>query len=92
MGPIEGPRNGAMANRLDAKPRSEKHLVSLVVQEVEREKKGANTPLALNISAITPPEFVKGDAPNAPAKKRRTSSVSMFWAPAAPALKAARQK
>jgi hypothetical protein len=38
MGPIEGPRNGAMANRLDAKPRSKKHLVSIIVQEVERGK------------------------------------------------------
>ncbi len=41
-----------------------------------------------NISAITPPAFVKGDEPNAPAKNRRIIRVWMFCEPAAPALKA----
>ena len=41
-----------------------------------------------NTSAITPPAFVKGDEPKAPAKKRMRRSVWMFCAPAAPALKA----
>lgn len=41
-----------------------------------------------NISAITPPALVNGDDPNAPAKKRRIISVQLFWAPAAPQLKA----
>jgi hypothetical protein len=41
-----------------------------------------------NMSAITPPAFVKGEDPNAPAKKRKMRSVWMFCEPAAPALKA----
>jgi hypothetical protein len=40
------------------------------------------------MSAMTPPAFVKGDDPNAPAKNRKMRSVWMFWEPAAPALKA----
>lgn len=43
-----------------------------------------------NISAITPPAFVNGDDPKAPAKNRKMISVSMLCAPAAPALKAVR--
>jgi hypothetical protein len=31
---------------------------------------------------MTPPAFVKGEEPNAPAKKRRTISDSIFCAPA----------
>lgn len=41
-----------------------------------------------NMSAITPPALPKGELPKQPAKKRRTINVSMFWAPAAPALNA----
>jgi hypothetical protein len=44
------------------------------------------------MSAMTPPELVRGDDPKAPAKKRRMISVSMFCAPAAPALKAVRAR
>jgi len=43
---------------------------------------------AVNISAITPPAFVKGEEPKAPAKNRRMRSVWMFCDPAAPALNA----
>jgi hypothetical protein len=31
-----------------------------------------------NISAITPPAFVNGDDPNAPAKNRKIISVQLF--------------
>jgi hypothetical protein len=41
-----------------------------------------------NKSAITPAEFVSGEEPNAPAKKRIRRSVWILRAPAAPALKA----
>lgn len=49
-------------------------------------KKGADakmliaTPLsrAWNISAITPPAFVKGEDPKEPAKKRRMMTVHIF--------------
>jgi hypothetical protein len=40
------------------------------------------------MSAMTPPAFVKGEDPNAPAKNRRMRSDWMFGEPAAPALKA----
>ena len=43
---------------------------------------------AENISAMTPPAFVSGEDPNAPAKNRKTTSVVILCAPAAPALKA----
>jgi hypothetical protein len=65
MGPMTGPRNGAAAKMLVAKPRCE----------------------ALNISEITPPAFVNGEEPNAPAKNLRMIKVCMFFEPAAPALK-----
>ncbi len=45
---------------------------------------------AENISAMTPPELVRGLEPKAPAKKRSTIKVWMSWAAAAPALKAVR--
>lgn len=41
-----------------------------------------------NKSAITPPAFVKGEEPKAPAKNRSMINVWMFCEPAAPALKA----
>jgi hypothetical protein len=41
-----------------------------------------------NISAMTPPAFVKGEDPNAPAKNRRIRSDWILGAPAAPALNA----
>ncbi|KAI4085888.1 MAG: hypothetical protein LQ344_008048, partial [Seirophora lacunosa] len=41
-----------------------------------------------NMSAITPPEFVRGEDPKAPAKKRKMTSVWTFLDPAAAALKA----
>ena len=44
--------------------------------------------LAWNMSAMTPPALVKGEAPKAPAKKRRMIRVQLFCAPALPALKA----
>lgn len=80
-----------MAKMLAARPRSEGGFVSNTAQE-PGQVRSYNLPLALNISAITPPAFVSGDAPKAPAKKRRTMSVWMSWAPAAPALKATRPK
>jgi hypothetical protein len=43
-----------------------------------------------NISAITPPELVSGEDPKAPAKNLKITRVSLFWEPAAPALKAVR--
>src|ERR1700722_12349113 len=46
--------------------------------------------LAGNMSAMTPPAFVKGDEPNAPARNRRMMSVEIFFEPAAPALQAVR--
>lgn len=49
-----------------------------------------DVPSAVNMSAMTPPQLVRGEEPNAPAKKRRMMSVSMFCEPAAPALKAVR--
>ncbi len=42
------------------------------------------------ISATTPPAFVKGEAPKVPAKNLMMSSPSMFGAAAHPALKAVR--
>lgn len=45
---------------------------------------------AANMSAMTPPAFVRGDEPNAPAKNRSMSSVWTFFEPTAPALKAVR--
>ena len=45
---------------------------------------------AVNMSAMTPPIFVRGEDPKEPAKKRRMSSVQMFCAPAHPALKHAK--
>lgn len=59
-------------------------------------RKGAvtNTPVALprcslvKISAMTPPVFVREDAPNALAKKRRTNSDWMFGEHAAATLNA----
>lgn len=42
------------------------------------------------MSAITPPAFVSGDDPKAPAKNRMMMSVWIFFDPAAPALKAVR--
>jgi hypothetical protein len=62
---MTGPKNGAAANRLVARPRWE----------------------AGNISAITPPALVNGDEPNVPPKNLSIIKVSMFWEPAAPALK-----
>lgn len=44
--------------------------------------------LAAKVSAMTPPEFVRGEDPKAPAKKRKMMSVQIFCAPAAPALNA----
>lgn len=44
--------------------------------------------LLANISAITPPAFVSGLLPKAPAMNRSTTSVPMFLEPAPPALKA----
>jgi hypothetical protein len=43
-----------------------------------------------NMSAMTPPAFVSGEEPKAPAKNLKISKVSMFLEPAAPALKAVR--
>ena len=63
---MAGPKNGAAAKILIAKPRSE----------------------AGNISAMTPPAFVKGDDPKAPAKNRSIRRVWIFCEPAAPALNA----
>lgn len=37
-----------------------------------------NIPSAVNMSAMTPPQLVRGEEPNAPAKKRRVMSVSIF--------------
>ena len=37
---------------------------------------------------MTPPAFVRGEEPKAPAQNRSMTSVWMFWLPAAPALKA----
>jgi hypothetical protein len=42
------------------------------------------------MSAMTPPALVNGEEPKEPAKNLRIIRVSMFWAPAAPALKAVR--
>jgi len=39
---------------------------------------------------MTPPAFVKGEAPKVPAKNLKTIKVVMEFAPAAPALKAVR--
>lgn len=47
--------------------------------------------LAENMSAMTPPELVRGEEPKEPARKRRMMSVWIFWAPAAAALKAVRR-
>lgn len=65
IGPMTGPRKGAAAKTLIARPRWE----------------------AGNMSDITPPAFVNGEDPNAPAKNLRTIRVWMFFEPAAPALK-----
>lgn len=56
----------------------------------QRAKMAMASPLseAGNTSAITPPAFVNGDDPKAPAKNRIRRRVWMFCAPAAPALKA----
>jgi hypothetical protein len=43
-----------------------------------------------NMSAMTPPALVNGEEPKEPAKNLRIIRVSMFWEPAAPALKAVR--
>jgi hypothetical protein len=40
------------------------------------------------MSAMTPPAFVNGLDPKAPAKNLNIKRVWMFWEPAAPALKA----
>uniref|UniRef100_A0A1Y1LM92 Uncharacterized protein n=1 Tax=Photinus pyralis TaxID=7054 RepID=A0A1Y1LM92_PHOPY len=46
--------------------------------------------LAVNRSAMIPPELVSGEDPHAPAMKRNTMRAAMFGAPAAAALKAVR--
>lgn len=70
MGPMTGPRNGAAAKILVAKPLWD----------------------AGNISAMTPPAFVNGEEPNAPARNLKMIRVSMFCEPAAPALKTVRSR
>jgi hypothetical protein len=65
-GPILGPRKGAAAKILIARPLSR----------------------AWKQSAITPPAFVSGEEPKAPAMNRRIIMVAMFCDPATPALKA----
>merc|ERR1712093_118851 len=60
IGPRVGPKNGASAKHVIARPRL----------------------LALNMSAVVPPAFVRRQAPKVPDRKRQMSRVSRFFAKA----------